>query len=218
MEVYNITVKDKEGEMQSIAYYYVYTEKHAIFAPSPFIDEYKDIVPDPRMWEQVESKTGPVGFIAEMIKEENRETSTGRRTYVCGPYVIERESKRIGDDFMVYACGAKNGEAGYSAVSHSVPHEEVKGIPTGIDEWVRHYSFHKMDDGTYEAELDEAWYWGGSHEDGGTIVRPVPDEWFSLTYEQFLENVLTLCSAAHYRFTVEELLSCKGLESFFGFK
>lgn len=218
MEVYNITVKDKKGKMQSVAYYYVYTPNHAIYEPSQYIDEYKKIVTDPQMRKEVESKQGPVSFIADMIKEENRDKSKKRLTYVCGPYVIERESQRTDENFMAYCCWAKEGQEGYSPVDHSVPHVEVEGVSTGISEWVRHYSFHKMDDGTYEVELDEAWYWGGSHDDGGTVKRPVPDEWFELPYEQFLEKLLTICGAARYKFTVEELLARQGLRQFFGFE
>ena len=48
-----------------------------------------------------------------------------------------------------------------------------------MNEWAQHYCFVKMDDGTYQAELDEAWWWGGGHNDGGTIRTPVPEEWFA---------------------------------------
>ena len=86
-----------------------------------------------------------------------------------------------------------------------------------MKEWASWYCFNKMDDGTYEAELDEAWWWGGGHNDGGTIHTAIPEEWFDLPYEEFLEHVVGLASAAHYGFTVKELKSKKGLRKFFGF-
>ena len=36
---------------------------------------------------------------------------------------------------------------------------------------------------------------------GGTIDVDIPKEWFSLSYDEFLERVITLASAAHYGFT-----------------
>ncbi len=89
--------------------------------------------------------------------------------------------------------------------------------PEGMREWASWYAFNKMDDGTYEAELDEAWWWGGGHNDGGTIRREIPEEWFELPYEDFLEKVVTLAAASHYGFTAEILLEKKGLKEFFGF-
>ena len=84
-------------------------------------------------------------------------------------------------------------------------------------EWASWYAFNKMDDGTYEAELDEAWWWGGGHNDGGTIHREIPEEWFDLPYKDFLEKVVTLAAASHYGFTAEILLAKEGLKEFFGF-
>ena len=79
-------------------------------------------------------------------------------------------------------------------------------------------SNNKMDDGTFQASLDESWWWGGSHNDGGTINTEIPEEWFELSYDEFLENVVTLSAAAHYGFTPEELKEKSGLKAFFGFK
>ena len=55
------------------------------------------------------------------------------------------------------------------------------------------------------------------YEDGGTIRREIPEEWFELPYEDFLEKVVTLAAASHYGFTAEILLEKKGLKEFFGF-
>ena len=46
----------------------------------------------------------------------------------------------------------------------------------------------------------------------------IPEEWFELPYEEFLENVVTLSAAAHYGFTPDELKEKEGLKEFFGFK
>ena len=47
--------------------------------------------------------------------------------------------------------------------------------------------------------------------------REIPEEWFALPYEDFLENVVTLAAASHYGFTAEMLLKKAGLKEFFGF-
>ena len=52
---------------------------------------------------------------------------------------------------------------------------------------------------------------------GGTIDVDIPKEWFSLSYDEFLERVITLASAAHYGFTIDDLKEKEGLKEFFGF-
>ena len=111
------------------------------------------------------------------------------------------------EKFMIYRRDAKKGEATYSPKSHYVE---------GMEEWASWYCFNKKDDGTYEAELDEAWN-EGSHYGGGTINVDIPKEWFSLSYDEFLERVITLASAAHYGFTIDDLKEKEGLKEFFGF-
>ena len=101
------------------------------------------------------------------------------------------------EKFMIYRRDAKKGEATYSPKSHSAPHFEGH-------------------DGKYEAELDEAWN-EGSHYGGGTINVDIPKEWFALSYDEFLEHVITLAAAKHYGFTVDDLKEKKGLKEFFGF-
>ena len=101
------------------------------------------------------------------------------------------------EKFMIYRRDAKKGEATYSPKSP----------------W---YCFNKRDDGKYEAELDEAWN-EGSHYGGGTICVDIPQEWFRLSYDEFLERVITLAAASHYGFTIDDLKEKKGLKEFFGF-
>ena len=117
--------------------------------------------------------------------------------------------------FMVYDRMARKGAPDYSPKPHSAPHYEGRFIE-GMEEWANHYCFNKKEDGTYEAELDEAWY-EGSHNGGGTIRVDIPKEWFDFTYDDFLEHIVTLSSASHYGFTADDLKEKRGLKEFFGF-
>ena len=117
--------------------------------------------------------------------------------------------------FRVYDRMAKKGSSVYSPKSHSAPHFEGHYVE-GMEEWASHYCFNLKEDGTYEAELDEAWN-EGSHYGGGTINVVIPKEGFDLSYNEFLERVITLASAKHYGFTTDDLKEKKGLEEFFGF-
>ncbi len=130
---------------------------------------------------------------------------------------------------MIYDRMAKKGSAAYSPKPHSAPHFEGHYVQ-GVEEWANHYCFIKKEDGTYEAELDEAWN-EGSHNGGGTINVAIPKEWFSLSYDEFLERVITLAAAKHYGFTTDDLKekggTCdvdnsvgghQGLKEFFGFE
>ena len=120
------------------------------------------------------------------------------------------------EKFMIYRRDAKKGEATYSPKLHSAPHF-VGHYVEGMEEWASWYCFNKKEDGTYEAELDEAWD-EGSHYGGGTIDVDIPKDWFTLSYDDFLERVITLAAAKHYGFTVDDLKERKGLKQFFGFK
>ena len=127
------------------------------------------------------------------------------------------------EKFIIYRRDAKKGDATYSPKSHSAPHFEGHYVE-GMEEWASWYCFNKkVDDGddqssgTYEAELDEAWD-EGSHYGGGTIDVDIPKEWFALSYDDFLEQVITLAAAKHYGFTVNDLKEKEGLKEFFGFK
>ncbi len=120
------------------------------------------------------------------------------------------------DKFMIYRRDAKKGEPTYSPKSHSAPHI-VGHYVEGMEEWASWYCFNKKEEGTYEAELDEAWN-EGSHYGGGTIDVDIPKEWFALSYDDFLEHIITLAGAKHYGFTVDDLKDKEGLKEFFGFK
>ena len=123
----------------------------------------------------------------------------------------------MSERFVVYMRSAKKGEEGYSPKDYRTAHYEGPHTPEGMSEWVNYYVFEKNGN-EYEAALDEAWWWGGGHNDGGTIHSDIPKEWFKLEYEDFLDHVLSLSSARHYGFTVEDLKEKKGLKEFFGYE
>lgn len=216
MEVYEIYTTGKKGNRVHVGTYYVYSRRSSTYEPTYEVEKIKAMIPDARLMERVEAN-GSVPFIQEMLSEDNRDMGLKKHVYRCGRLIIIRQSRRTDANFLVYRCGVSEGADGYSPVDHSAPHKEGPCEVRNMQEWVCHYSFHRMDDDTYEAELDEAWYWGGSHLDGGTITRGIPEEWFSLPYDEFLAQVITLASAAHYGFTVDELKSKTGLRSFFGY-
>ena len=56
-----------------------------------------------------------------------------------------------------------------------------------------------------------------SHYGGGTICVDIPQEWFGLSYDDFLERVITLAAATHYGFTADDLKEREGLKEFLGF-
>ena len=118
---------------------------------------------------------------------------------------------------MIYCRSARKGQAGYSEEKHSAPHYEGAKAIEGMTERASWYCFNKRGDGKYEAELDEAWYGGYGHHDGGTICTEIPGEWFALPYDDFLERVITLSGASRFGFTAEGLKEKEGLKEFFGF-
>ena len=165
---------------------------------------------------EAERKT-PMKIFSDIIKDENRVQGKRQRIYKSGHITLEREPQETDERFSVYRRSAKKGDPDYSKLPHDAPHYEGPDTPKDMREWASWYAFNKMDDGTYEAELDEAWWWGGGHNDGGTIHTPIPEEWQDLPYDEFLENVVTLAAAAHYGFTAKMLKKKKGLKEFFGY-
>ena len=152
-----------------------------------------------------------------VIRDGNRVPGRQRIIYREGPLALEREPQATGESFSVYRRSAEEGEPDYSPLAHDAPHYEGPHTPEGMREWASWYCFNKMDDGTFEAELDEAWWWGGGHNDGGTIRTEIPEEWLDLSYDEFLNQVVRLSAAAHYGFTPEMLASREGMREFFGF-
>ena len=209
---YTVYYKDKE-----VGYYYVFSDKSVSYTtawrqPEELATELEKLGLD----KEKEHLKRPIRILNDVIRDENRLPGR-KRVYLSGDFRLERHSRETGERFVVYRRDAEKGTPEYSPLPHDAPHSEGPHTPEGMREWTSWYAFNKMDDGNYEAELDEAWWWGGGHNDGGTIHREIPEEWFELPYEEFLENVVTLAAAAHYGFTAEQLLEKQGLKEFFGY-
>ena len=210
---YTVRYDDKD-----IGYYYVSSDRSSSYytawgCPWDIEAELKALSLD----KEKHSKR-PMRVFTDMIKDENRVPGRRRIIYRSGRVTLERKPQETGEQFVVYRRAAEKGDPDWSPLPHDAPHHEGPNTPEGMREWASWYAFNKMDDGTYEAELDEAWWWGGGHNDGGTIHTEIPEEWQDLPYEEFLENVVTLAAAAHYGFPTKILLEKKGLKEFFGFE
>lgn len=209
---YTVSFKDR-----IIGYYYIFSNKTVSYrtaygCPWDIEEELKTLGLD-KEYEDV----GSVEIFTKVIDDKNRAAGRKRIIYRDGDLVLEREPKETGERFSVYRRAAEKGEPDYSPLPHDAPHYEGEHTPKDMREWASWYAFNKMDDGTYQAELDEAWWWGGGHNDGGTIRREIPEEWFELPYDEFLSNVVTLSAASHYGFTATMLKTKEGLKEFFGF-
>ncbi|MBO4658470.1 MAG: hypothetical protein J5637_02485 [Prevotella sp.] len=156
-----------------------------------------------------------VSLLKKIAADTYRLKGTRKHIWQSGPIKMERVPKDV-EKYMVYQCGAEKGDPTYSPKSHSAPHYEGRYIE-GMEEWASWYCFNKKDDGMYEAELDEAWN-EGCHNGGGTIRVEVPEAWLDLSYDEFLERLVTLASASHFGFTPEDLKGKVGLKGFFGFR
>ena len=201
-----------------IGYYNIFSDGSAQFCATYCPDEKETAAMKKAGLEKDFEQKKPKNKLHALIKDENRVKGRKRIIYTDGTITMERVPQGSEEKFWIFKQWAEKGEEGYSEKRYSAPHYEGPKTPEGMEEWAQHYCFNKMDDGTYEAELDEAWWWGGSHNDGGTIHTEIPEEWFTLPYDEFLERVITLSSAAHYGFTVDELKKKTGLKKFFGFK
>jgi hypothetical protein len=210
---YEVFYNDK-----AVGYYYVFSDHSVSYttgwgSPWDLERELKTLKLD----KERNAKRGIKPF-TDIIKDENRVKERKRVIYQDGPVKLERRPQETGERYTVYRRNAQENEPDYSPLRHDAPHNEGPNTPEGMREWCSWYAFNKMDDGTYEAELDEAWWWGGGHNDGGTIHREIPEEWHDLPYDEFLENVVCLAAAAHYGFTAEMLKEKEGLKEFFGFE
>ncbi|MBR4147523.1 MAG: hypothetical protein IKU00_06495 [Bacteroidales bacterium] len=206
---------------KNVAWYYIFdnhTYDYTVSSWESDLKDCKELLAQRGLLKNIEDAKKPVAALEAMMTEENRVKGKKKAIYVDGPFTLTRIPQETGDRFLVYRCGAKKEENGYSEKDHSAPHYEGPKTPEGMREWTTWYAFEAMDDGTFVAALDESWWWGGGHNDGGTIRTEIPEEWFELPYDEFLDNVLSLSAARHYGFTVEELKAKKGLKEFFGFK
>lgn len=171
---------------------------------------YKGKVPD-KYLRTFENRDKPAPFLEAIMKDENRVSGTRKLIYEKDKVRIVRRPRDV-DRFMVY-----NMHGGNNDEKHSAPHYEGGKIIDDMKEWASYYQFVKMDDNTFEVELEENWWWGGGHNDGGTIHQEIPEEYFDLPYDEFLEKVVTVGKAEHYGFDAHYLRKKEGLREFFGF-
>jgi hypothetical protein len=202
---------------ENIGYYYVFSDGSVEFTATYSPDKKEAAAMKKAGFEKDIKQKKPVERLACFMDDEHRVKDRKRIIYTDETITVERIPQETGEKFWIFRQWAEKGEEGYSEKKYSAPHYEGEKTPEGMSEWAQHYCFNKMDDGTYEAELDEAWWWGGGHNDGGTIHNEIPEEWFTLPYDEFLERVITLSAAAHYGFTADELKKKKGLKEFFGY-
>ena len=144
---------------------------------------------------------------------QNRNSGRKGTVYSSGQLTVERCPKTTGCIYSVYRRSARRNAPDYSEFSHEALTHGGSAVSR-----VERYAFIKMDDGTFSVCLEESWYQGGSHNDGGTVSEPIPEEWFKLQYDGFLENLVTLASASRYGFSADVLKNRKGMKEFFGFE
>ena len=211
-DTYTVSYNDK-----IIGYYWIFDDgkvsfRSALERPFDLEEELKKLHLDKSI-EDVES----IKVLDEMIDDGNRVKGRRRIIYQNGLLRMERRPDKVIDRYSIYRRNAGIEDADHSSSSFEIPHYEGTRKVEGMSEWVSWYAFNRMDDDTYEAELDEAWYGGGGHNDGGTIHSEIPEEWFDLSYDEFLDKIIELSDAAKFGFTVEMLKEKQGLRKFFGY-
>ena len=203
---------------ERIALYKVLSDGRRQFYPyGGLSDEQEEALISLGLGTKMIERKRPIKAVAALMTDEARVPGIKATVFVTGDWRLERIPQETEEVFTVYRHNAEKGDAWYSEKDHSAPHCEGNGPIEGMREWCTWYLFRRMDDCTYQAELDESWWWGGSHNDGGTIRTPVPEEWFRLCFDEFLENLVRLSAAAHYGFTPDELREREGLREFFGY-
>lgn len=205
LEGYNVYYNE-----DCIASYYKDEEKNEYSYYVSYPSLFKGKVPDKYLHSFVDREK-PAAFLEEIMTEEYRVQGTRKLIYRKNNLNIIRQPKDT-DCFMVY-----NKQTSKNDENHSAPHYEGPGTPEGMKEWASYYQFVRRDDNTFEVQLEENWWWGGGHNDGGTIHMEIPEEYFNLSYDEFLEKVVTIGRAAHYGFDADYLRNKEGLREFFGF-
>lgn len=208
--------------------YSVYVQNEHIGTLYVFSDgtsEFRNWLGSDEQLEEILLKAGsPIGIrqlkraILRIIRDRYRVKERKRIIYENDVFTVERQPWPTEERYSIYRRQARESDPDYDSGAHEAPHFEGAKTPEGMMEWANWYAFVKMDDGTCQAQLDEAWNWGGSHYDGGTISVDIPEDWFELPYDDFLDKVVTLAAASHYEFTADFLRNKKGLREFFGFE
>lgn len=199
--------------------YYIYEKEKRIGCYDTYEDgsvSYRAYAGGGEVLAQDIAPTGGIPFFATLLSDEHRVPGKRQIIYQDGDVTAKREPRETDEVFSVYRRMAEEGAPDYSPLAHDAPHYEGPHTPEGMREWASLYQFRKMDDGTFRAELDEAWD-GGSHYDGGTIRVEIPEEWLALPYADLLQNVVKLAAAAHFGFTADMLMQKDGLRAFFDY-
>jgi hypothetical protein len=154
-----------------------------------------------------------IGLFSQIMIPENRISGRKRIVYNSEHLMVERCPKATGCIYTVYRRRASRNAPDYSELSHEV---SING--GSVTARAERYAFIKLDDGTFSASLEESWYRGGSHNDGGTVSEQIPEAWFNYQYDDFLEKIVTLSTASRYGFRTALLKNRNGLKVFFGFE
>lgn len=115
----------------------------------------------------------------------------------------------------IYNRFVEEGEPGYSEKDFSAP--LFDGHTSGIKRWCDRYYVRVLMDGSYQMELETSWTYGGSHSESEMVETPIPKEWFALTYDEFVDKIITLGEAQIFGFTVEDIKKAEELKEFLGF-
>ena len=203
---------------EQIGVCFVYSDGKTEYTVWSAADKYADELKALGLDRDIKKSAGRKAFSAifGIMDDVRRVPGTRKRIWQSEALKVERVPKDA-DKFWIYRRSAQKGETGYAPKEYDAPHSEGGREIPGMTEWASWYCFNRKDDGMYEAELDEAWYGGGGHNDGGTIRTEVPEEWFELPYDEFLKRVVALSGASHFGFCAEELKEKEGLKEFFGF-
>ncbi len=83
---------------------------------------------------------------------------------------------------------------------------------------LEHYDFRRHANGSYSIDLQIGWPGGWSHYDGANMTRDIPQEWFALPWDEFMDRFEeSFCSPAFY-YTRGELEAVPGLKKFLGYE
>ena len=198
---------------QFIGFYYIWDDQTVSFinytgVPAEIAEEVEKLGLSGKI-----SNRKSIRLFSQLMIPQNRNSGRKGTVYSSGQLTVERCPKATGCIFSVYRRSARRNAPDYSEFSHEALTHGGSAVSR-----VERYAFIKMDDGTFSVCLEESWYQGGSHNDGGTVSEPIPEEWFKLQYDGFLENLVTLASASRYGFSADVLKNRKGMKDFFGFE
>ena len=119
---------------KNVAWYYIFdnhTYDYTVSSWESDLKDCKELLAQRGLLKNIEDAKKPVAALEAMMTEENRVKGKKKAIYVDGPFTLTRIPQETGDRFLVYRCGAKKGENGYSEKDHSAPHYEGPKTPEG---------------------------------------------------------------------------------------